>query len=50
MTEFKLDEWLALERIKNISEHLIIVRDEDIPYEISSTIVRKKFNAGENVE
>eukprot|EP00330_Aristerostoma_sp_ATCC50986_P012388 CAMPEP_0114578946 /NCGR_PEP_ID=MMETSP0125-20121206/3415_1 /TAXON_ID=485358 ORGANISM="Aristerostoma sp., Strain ATCC 50986" /NCGR_SAMPLE_ID=MMETSP0125 /ASSEMBLY_ACC=CAM_ASM_000245 /LENGTH=116 /DNA_ID=CAMNT_0001769383 /DNA_START=675 /DNA_END=1022 /DNA_ORIENTATION=- len=50
MTEFDLDAWLALDRIKAIKDHLIIVRDPDVPFEISSTIIREKIKAGESIE
>lgn len=50
MTEFKLDEWLASEKGKKVADNLILVRDEDNSDEISSTVIRQKYNLGENVE
>jgi hypothetical protein len=51
LTEFDLEKWLSEDRVKNLLEkNVIIVRDEKVPIEMSSTIIRERINNQESIE
>jgi len=50
LSHFEAVKWLESDKVKPYQHNVILVKDEEIPYELSSTILRDMICKGESVD